>query len=238
MALEVLRRQLRYRALRVREQTLFKNKAAGLLVENGGPYETKKLHQCKYFQQLLKTGAGRNEELRQLLKVNRPQQESLTSLSRGIGKALNAAPELSARLKALRAVKGVGEIKSLTWTVEVAEPSRFQNHDHAVSYCGLCKAQHNSAGKERRGPLSKKRNGILQTVLLKPRTWRRALAKRCAPCANGKSRKAPRRIRPPSRWRANWCVICWRLTASSLRKKRPGSPPPTASLGTEASAAA
>jgi hypothetical protein len=30
----------------------------------------------------------------------------------------------------------------------VADPGRFRNHDRAISYSGLCKAQHNSAGKE------------------------------------------------------------------------------------------
>ncbi|WP_394713843.1 transposase [uncultured Desulfuromonas sp.] len=36
----------------------------------------------------------------------------------------------------------------------------------AISYCGLCSAQKESAGKERRGPISKKRNKHLQTKLI------------------------------------------------------------------------
>jgi len=36
----------------------------------------------------------------------------------------------------------------------------------AISYCGLCSAQQQSAGKERRGPISKKRNKHLQTMLV------------------------------------------------------------------------
>jgi transposase len=36
----------------------------------------------------------------------------------------------------------------------------------AVSYCGLCSAYRESAGKEQRGPISKKRNKHLQTVLI------------------------------------------------------------------------
>jgi len=35
-----------------------------------------------------------------------------------------------------------------------------------VSYCGLCAAQKESAGKQSRGPISKKRNKHLQTVLI------------------------------------------------------------------------
>jgi len=106
------------------------------------------------------------EDLRRLLKMNRQQQENLTSLSRDIVKALKAAPELRARVKALRTVKGVGEITALTWALEVGDPSRFSSHDKAVSYCGLCAAQHSSAGKDRRGPISKQRNAALQTVLI------------------------------------------------------------------------
>ncbi len=35
-----------------------------------------------------------------------------------------------------------------------------------VSYCGLCSSQKESAGKETRGTISKKRNKHLQTVLV------------------------------------------------------------------------
>ena len=36
----------------------------------------------------------------------------------------------------------------------------------SVSYCGLCSAQKESAGKNYRGPISKKRNKHLQKVLI------------------------------------------------------------------------
>lgn len=39
-----LRRQLRYCALLVRTKVQFKNKTAGLLIENGVEYETSRLH--------------------------------------------------------------------------------------------------------------------------------------------------------------------------------------------------
>jgi len=35
-----------------------------------------------------------------------------------------------------------------------------------ISYCGLCSAQRESAGKSQRGPISKERNRHLQTVLI------------------------------------------------------------------------
>ncbi|MCD6586155.1 MAG: IS110 family transposase, partial [Desulfobacteraceae bacterium] len=53
-----------------------------------------------------------------------------------------------------------------TWVLEIAEPDRFSSIAQAVSYCGLCSAQKESAGKEYRGPISKKRNKHIQTILI------------------------------------------------------------------------
>ncbi|EAT15757.1 transposase [Desulfuromonas acetoxidans] len=50
--------------------------------------------------------------------------------------------------------------------LEIGDPSRFHSSREAISYCGLCSAQRESAGKEQRGPLSKKRNKHLQTILI------------------------------------------------------------------------
>ena len=50
--------------------------------------------------------------------------------------------------------------------LEIGEPERFHSIAQAVSYCGLCSAQKESAGKQYRGPISKKRNKHLQTVLV------------------------------------------------------------------------
>ncbi len=55
---------------------------------------------------------------------------------------------------------------ALTWVLEVGDPTRFSNSRQAISYCGLCSAQRESAGKEQRGPISKKRNKHLQTMLI------------------------------------------------------------------------
>ena len=54
----------------------------------------------------------------------------------------------------------------MTWVLEIGEVSRFNRIGQAVSYCGLCSAQKESVGKNYRGPISKKRNKHLQTVLI------------------------------------------------------------------------
>ncbi len=63
-------------------------------------------------------------------------------------------------------IRGIGEVTALTWVLEIGEPSRFNSTRQAISYCGLCSAQHESAGKAQRGPISKKRNKHLQTMLI------------------------------------------------------------------------
>ncbi|MFC1737384.1 transposase [Candidatus Hydrogenedentota bacterium] len=46
-----------------------------------------------------------------------------------------------------------GEVTALTWALEVVDPHRFSTVNRAVSYCGLCSAQRESAGKSTRGPV-------------------------------------------------------------------------------------
>ncbi len=53
----------------------------------------------------------------------------------------------------------------MTWVLEIGEPERFGNARQAIGYCGLRCAQRESAGKDQREPISKKRNKHLQTTL-------------------------------------------------------------------------
>ena len=66
------------------------------------------------------------------------------------------------RVLRLQTIPGVGEILALSWALEVGEVKRIPSIGQAASYCGLTSAQHNSAGKEQRGPISKQRNKHLR----------------------------------------------------------------------------
>lgn len=81
-------------------------------------------------------------------------------------KTLRENPRIRERVERLMSIAGVGEIMALTWALEIGDPQRFSNSRQAISYCGLCSAQRESAGKEHRGPISKKRNKHLQTMLI------------------------------------------------------------------------
>jgi transposase len=150
-------------------EVMLKNKAAGMLIESGVLYDTGRLHGKKYFHALLDeldTTQILDRELKQLIEFGRAELERLKAVDRGILGRLLSDPLLSERVARLRSIGGVGEVTALLWALETGDPARFPNEKHAISYCGLCAAQRESAGKQQRGPLSKQRNAALQTGLL------------------------------------------------------------------------
>lgn len=166
-AIRELRRLLRYRNLVVGQAVRMKNKMAGLLMEVGAPYNKQKLHYRGYFNELLESGLEETpESVKELLRLSRNQLEIFTAIQKRLLAGLQAHPLLEERVARLMTCDGVGLITALTWALEVGEPERFGSIGQAISYCGLCSAQDNSAGKDKRGPISKMRNKHLQTMLI------------------------------------------------------------------------
>ena len=164
--LRELRRVLRYRNLVVRTATQMKNKMSGLLMEVGATYDKRRLHGRKYFSELLERVEDVPESVKNLLRLSRGNLELFTSAQKKLTNTLRKQPLIRERVERLMSIAGVGEIMALTWALEVGDPARFSNSRDAISYCGLCSAQRESAGKEKRGPISKKRNKHLQTMLI------------------------------------------------------------------------
>jgi transposase len=164
--LRELRRVLRYRNLLVREAVRMKNKISGLLMEVGEPYVKQKLHRKRYFQQLMQNLEQTPETAKQLLTISRSTLEMFLQLERRLLRGLERHRLLAERVERLQTIDGVGQVLALSWALEVGEASRFATVAQAVSYCGLCAAQQQSAGKDKRGPLSKQRNKHLQRVLV------------------------------------------------------------------------
>jgi len=98
--------------------------------------------------------------------LSRGNLELFTAVQKKLTKTLREQPLIRERVERLMSIAGVGEIMALTWVLEIGDPTRFSNSRDAISYCGLCSAQRESAGKEQRGPISKKRNKHLQTMLI------------------------------------------------------------------------
>lgn len=161
-----LRRVLRYRNLMVRESVKFQNKTAGLLMEVGAKYNKKRLKGKRYFNGLLETVDYVPRSVIDLLKMSRAAMEMFKAAQRMLLEGLRRHPDLRRRVDLLMTIDGVGEVTALTWALEIGDPTRFSSRKHVVSYCGLCSAQRESAGKTRRGPISKQRNKHLQPVLV------------------------------------------------------------------------
>jgi transposase len=182
--LEHLRRQMRFRGLLVRQCVLYKNRISGLLMETGVEYETRKLHGLRYFTELFQRNdiAG---PIKPLLKFSRQQVETLHRMDRQIIAELRTHPLLWERVHELEKLQGVGKILALTWVLEIGDPQRMPSIGDALSYCGLTSAERNSAGKQRRGPISKQRNPHIQSVLVE--------AAKTAPQWNQKLKEVHRR---------------------------------------------
>ncbi len=161
-----LRAQLRYRTTMVQMATKMKNKISGLLMMNGIEYDSQRLHRKKYFSELLGELSDTPESILWMMKQSRQGLEIFSRAQKDIVDALEENPLLAIRVERLKTIPGVGSITALTWALEVGDPARLGSIDKAVSYCGLCSALDESAGKQRRGPLSKQRNKHLQTILI------------------------------------------------------------------------
>ena len=164
--LRELRRILRYRNMIVRTAVKMKNKMSGLLMEVGAQYSKKRLYGKKYFGELLERVEDVPSSVKELLKLSRSGFELYDSIQKKLVNALRENKQIRERVQRLMSIPGVGEITALTWVLEIGELERFNSSRNAISYCGLCSAQHESAGKEQRGPISKQRNKHLQTTLI------------------------------------------------------------------------
>jgi transposase len=157
-----------------------KNKVAGLLMEVGAPYNKARLHGKRYFSELLADVEEVPDSVMDLMRISRSCLEMFQQIERRLVRGLKNHPRLKERVQRLMTIDGVGEIAALTWALEIGDVTRFRTLRQAISYCGLCSAQNASAGKERRGPISKKRNKHLQHVLIEAAKlapqWNPALA--------------------------------------------------------------
>ena len=120
----------------------------------------------RYFKELLNKLEYIPESVLNPLLMSRSSVEMFDKMQKTLVSALLNDTKIRRRVDLLRSIRGVGEVTALTWVLEIGDVNRFGKISQAVSYCGLCSAQKESAGKEMRGPISKKRNKHLQTVLI------------------------------------------------------------------------
>jgi len=160
------RRTLRYRNLLVQQSVQLKNRISCVLMGAGVTYNQEKLHHAGYFKELLATNPDIDESLRRLLYQCRETLVRLRKTEGALVRSLERDAFLAERLERLMTIPAVGPITALTWALEVGDVKRFSSIKNAISYCGLCGDEKNSAGIRKRTPISKQRNKHLQTVLV------------------------------------------------------------------------
>ena len=161
-----LRRILRYRNHLVRTAVNMHNKMSGLLMEVGAGYSKNRLRGKKYFHELLERLDEIPPSVKEMLLLSRAGFEMFQTFQKRLIHTLRSNPLIQARVARLMTITGVGEVTALTWVLEIGPVARFGSIRKAISYSGLCSAQRESAGKQQRGPISKKRNKHLQTILV------------------------------------------------------------------------
>lgn len=161
-----LRRVLRYRNFLVRQAVAMKNRTTGILMEVGVQYDSSRIHRQGYFYDLLDTLEETPRSVRELLRTTRSGLELFQAAQKRLLDALKGHAHIRERVARLMSIGGVGEMTALTWALEIDDPARFSNLKKAQSYCGLCSGRNESAGKNKRAPLSKQRNPHLQTILI------------------------------------------------------------------------
>ena len=131
------RRTLRYRHLLVRQMVQMKNRVSGLLLETGASHNKERLHQVKYFQELL-TDKEVTESIRPLLRLSHETIRRLDKTETALISSLERDPVLAERIKNLKTIPGIGVITALTWALEMDDVSRLRSVKQVISYCGLC----------------------------------------------------------------------------------------------------
>jgi len=105
-----LRRALRYRNLLVRQRTQTKNKVSGLLMEAGIEYNKQKLHQKRYFSDLLQRQGAEQlpTSLTPLLQLSRTTLDALGKMERQLLAGLERDGLLAEQVQRLMSIPGVG----------------------------------------------------------------------------------------------------------------------------------
>ena len=161
-----LKSLLRYRNLLVRESTRFKNRLACRLMESGIEYDSRRIHNKGYFAEFMEELRDIPEHVRLMLGMCRSEIEVFRAAQIRIEKILMDDANIQKRAEYLMSIPGIGVNMALTWICETGDISRFPTRKKLISYCGLCGRLDESAGKQKRTPLSKQRNKYLQSMLI------------------------------------------------------------------------
>jgi transposase len=143
------------------------------------------LKQCAQQTRLHKAGLGFFiEQLSYLRALN-------LSITRQI-KELSQSSRYKTQVDLLITIPGIGMLTAMKYLTEMGPINRFPTLDKHASFIGLVPNMHNSADKERIGPMTKRGNDFVKTALIES-AW---IAKRTDPALALKYEQLIRRMKP------------------------------------------
>jgi transposase len=159
-----LKELLRHRSRLVRDATRMKNRIHMLLMKNNFSSPFSDLFGAKglrYLKEIDLPGYHLQQVETYLLLYQRLQEqiEPLSKKVRALAKANHTA-------QLLMTIPGIGPITAMFIVAEVDDISRFRSYRNLASYAGLVPSLDASAGKERRGRITKQGSRYLRTALV------------------------------------------------------------------------
>jgi transposase len=159
-----LKELLRHRNKLVRDATRMKNRIHMLLMKNNFRSPFSDLFGVKglrYLQEIDLPDYHRQHVETYLLLYQKLQEqiEPLTKRVRGLAKENHTA-------QLLMTIPGIGPITAMFIVAEVDDISRFRSYRNLASYAGLVPSLDASAGKEKRGRITKQGSRYLRTALV------------------------------------------------------------------------
>jgi transposase len=159
-----LKELLRHRSRLVRDATRMKNRIHMLLMKNNlrSPFsDLFGVKGLRYLKEIDLPDYHRRQVETYLLLYQRLQEqiEPLSKKVRGLAKENHTA-------QLLMTIPGIGPITAMFIVAEVDDISRFRSYRNLASYAGLVPSLDASAGKEKRGRITKQGSRYLRTALV------------------------------------------------------------------------
>jgi transposase len=159
-----LKELLRHRSKLVRDQTRMKNRIHNILAKNNYQITVSDLFGKKglTFLAQINLPAYHRSQADTYIDLYEKLKEQVALLTRTI--CHQARNHNIARL--LMTIPGIGPITAMTIVAEIEDISRFASYRHLSSYAGLVPSLSSSAGKDRKGRITKQGSALLRTAMV------------------------------------------------------------------------
>jgi len=159
-----LKELLRHRSRLVRDATRMKNRIHMLLMKNNFKNPFSDLFGVKGLSYLKEIDLP--DYHRQQVKTYLLLYEKLQKQIKPLTKTVRALAKQNHTAQLLMTIPGIGPITAMFIVAEVDDISRFRSYRNLASYAGLVPSLDASAGKEKRGRITKQGSRYLRTALV------------------------------------------------------------------------